>query len=53
MNDIEITTDLTKKILKRKAEPNNRIITYYCWKSESQISRNLEMINLNLQEKQN
>jgi quinolinate synthase len=29
MNDVEIPTDLTKKILKRKAEPNAEILAHY------------------------
>ena len=29
MNDVEITTDLTKNILKRKAEPNVLILVHY------------------------
>jgi len=36
MNDMEIATDLTKKMLKRKAEPNALILVQYYLESEVQ-----------------
>jgi hypothetical protein len=43
MNDMEIATDLTKKMLKRKAEQNALILVQYYLESEIQDRENFIM----------